>query len=248
MSYVTFNQETKDHWIKVMQEHQDADRLIKGTWILKGTDHEQGQPLRGCFFGCAMQTSDDPLGAAIKSMNLPAPLVYLLEKIYEGLPTEASMSFPVDALSAIPVDTDIEHVFHEIAILRLETLIKNNPTVGGHIQLVVDCHKNWRDYPDWSAALSAALSAAESALSAAAESAGLSAAESVLSAALSAESVLSAALSARSADLSAAESVLSAALSAESVLSAALSARSAALSDAWSVERDNLITALLSCS
>ena len=66
-----WNQETKDKWVKIMQAHQDADALMQGQWF-------NGD--KGCFFGCAMQTDEEPLEKATKEMGLPIWLVYLAER------------------------------------------------------------------------------------------------------------------------------------------------------------------------
>jgi len=94
----TFSKTQKAHWIKVMQEHQDADRIIQGLWWSDG---------KGCFFGCAMQTQQDVVRTASKEMNLPSWLVVVLERMFEHLPRDKALTFPVRALEAIPTDTDI---------------------------------------------------------------------------------------------------------------------------------------------
>tara|TARA_R110002012_G_scaffold318308_1_gene536357 strand:+ start:13699 stop:14310 length:612 start_codon:yes stop_codon:yes gene_type:complete len=133
----TFSKELKQHWVDVMQAHQDADRLIQGSWW----SHQ-----KGCFFGCAMQTDDEPLKKAIAEMQLPAWLVHLSEKIFEGLPKENALLFPVQLLKAIPTETDISEVEHIIAVKRLEPLVieSNGDEVNNAIQQVIDYHKNTR--------------------------------------------------------------------------------------------------------
>ena len=130
------NQEQKDKWISIMQEHQDADRLIQGRWLDENN--------RGCFFGCAMQTNSNPLEKAIEAMDLPSWLVYLAEKIFEGLPLDQAVLFPVQLLKAIPVYADLEPVRHKIAIKRLTPLIKdsNGDEVNNAIKQVIEYHNN----------------------------------------------------------------------------------------------------------
>jgi hypothetical protein len=127
-----------------MQAHQDADRLIQGEWIDDPAFYDEGELRDGCFFGCAMQTDEDPLEKAIVKMQLPDWLVYLAEKIFEGLPQEDALAFPVQLLKAIPTNADISEVKHVIAIKRLEPLIRepNGEEVNTAIQQVIDHHKN----------------------------------------------------------------------------------------------------------
>ena len=176
----TFNKELKQHWIGTMQAHQDADRLMQGGWY----DLEDGT---GCFFGCAMQTEDDALKKAIEYMQLPAWLVYLAEKTFEGLPKDDALLFPVQLLKVIPTDADITEVMHRIAVKRLEPLIQesNSDEVNNAIQIVINYHKNTERTEEERAAARPADSAAYSA-ACSARSAAYSAALSARSAAYSA--------------------------------------------------------------
>lgn len=70
----SWNQENKDFWVAEMKKHQDADRLISGSWFRLDNDTE----FKGCFFGCAMQTDESPLQKAIAAMGLPPGLPSLL--------------------------------------------------------------------------------------------------------------------------------------------------------------------------
>jgi hypothetical protein len=224
----TFNRKLKQHWIDVMQAHQDADRLIQGEWF----DNEDGT---GCFFGCAMQTGHDALEKAIDEMQLPAWLVYLAEKIFETLPKADALVFPVQLIKAVPTSADISEVKYAIAVKRLEPLIEdsNGDNVNSAIQQVIDYHKNSdRTEEDRQAAYSAADSATRSAaVFSAARLAAYSAAYSAAdlaprSAAACSANYSAAAYSANySAGYSAARSV-------------------AAHGEAWQRERDNLINAL----
>ncbi len=129
---LTWNKETKAHWVKIMQGHQDADRFIQGRW-------HNPENNKGCFFGCAMQTEEDPLGKAIKEMHLPGWVVYLGEKIHERLPQKESKLFPLILCQAIPEDTDIRQVEFKLIILRLRPLAEKNPSVADVINGVITC-------------------------------------------------------------------------------------------------------------
>ena len=177
---VSWSQKTKDHWLAIMQEHLKADRLIRGSWT---KDEDANGIFKGCFFGCAMQTGNNPLGKAVKAMNLPDWLIRLSEKIYEGLPESDHLDWPVKFLQAIPVETELYKVRHQLAILRLTSLADKNPSVSEAINQVITYHENivsdqFGDEAAWSAARSAARSAAWSAAESAAESAAWSAEES----------------------------------------------------------------------
>ena len=234
----TWNNQNKDYWVSTMQEHQDSDRLIAGEWFREDSETE----FKGCFFGCAMQTDESPLEKAIEAMGLPDWLIYLSEKIYEGLPQDERILFPVRLLESIPVGKNLEPIKHKLAITRLTKLATENNRVSECINIIIELHKikligKEVSFEDWSSAESAARSAAWSAESA--------------RSAWSAESAAWSARSARSAESAeSAESVRSAAWSAaESVRSAAWSAARSATSEArsaWSAESAELIKLLSS--
>ena len=92
----TWDKATADRWILAMEEHQRLDEYVQGDWF---------DGVRGCMYGCNMQTKDSPLEKAIKDMNLPSWLVYLTEKIFEGLPFAISLIIPpvrITARSIVP--------------------------------------------------------------------------------------------------------------------------------------------------
>jgi hypothetical protein len=205
--------------LKVMKNHTELDLLVQGKWL--GDEGQGDQLLKGCFFGCAMQTEDDPIEKFCKLYGMPLWIGYLSESIFEGISEREAVRWQVALLElmvALPADFNYEEARHNLAILRLTKLFNENKgDAKAAIKGVIDCHKNPND-ADFNSAGSAAWSATWSAGSAvwsAAESAG-SAAESV-------------AWSARSAAESAAGSAWSA-------------AGSAAWSAAWSLERDNLLS------
>ena len=214
----TFTAEQKQHWVDVMQAHQDADRITQGLWW-NGS--------KGCFFGCVMEEDNVNLAEAAKVMGLPLWLVRLAEKIHEGLPATDAINWPVKLLKAIPVETDISKIIHLLAIKRLTHLADKNPSVASEILTVAECHqlKLEGGDPDWSAAKSAAKSAAWSAAESAAKSAAWPA--------------RSAAWAAKAAARSAARSAESAKVAAWVAAEPAESAESA-----WSTEADNLIQEL----
>ena len=152
-----WNQETKDKWVKIMQAHQDADALMQGQWF-------NGE--KGCFFGCAMQTDEEPLEKATKEMGLPIWLVYLAERIFEGLPADEALKFPVQLLEAAPVNVDFVEVECKQSIARLDRLLDLPDLPGDVISAINIVKERWvkrldgvqNDNINWSSAESAAAS------------------------------------------------------------------------------------------
>ena len=97
----------KKELVKIAKEHRKFDRFIKGQWIngkVKGK-------YSGCFFGCMIQSEDNTLQKASEEMHLPLWLVHLSEHIFEKLPQEEAVEFPVQLLEAIPANKDLEYAY-----------------------------------------------------------------------------------------------------------------------------------------
>jgi len=124
------NQELKNQWIATMQAHQDADRLVQGTWWSPET-------FTGCFFGCAMQTQESAVEKAAIAMQLPSWLLHYAEILFEDLPVKEALAFPVEMLKAIPVDSTFTNLLKTLIISSLTSLVA--PEDEEVLQLVIDC-------------------------------------------------------------------------------------------------------------
>jgi hypothetical protein len=226
------NKELKEQLVTELKEHKRLDAFIQGDWLTE-EEMENGN-FKGCFYGCTMQTDDKPLKRFTEKYNIDLWYVYITEKIFEGLSSESSKNFPLNAIEILPIDFDFNKViskFHYALLMDIEMGVINfcngNKEVEEVVKQCADLFKVDFNLID----SSAAYSAADAASSAAAAARARSTAYSALSAARSA-----AASAALSVARSTAYSALSAARSAAA--SAALSAaRSAAASAALSVAR-----------
>jgi hypothetical protein len=251
----------KRDFVKEVKWHQDQDKIIKGTYQ-EGSNGD----FKACAVGCSIHSLNRMKGKSYDTskhkvyeteLGIPEWLARLEDTIFEGLPDELAVKWPLRFAKAIPVGVNLEPVKWKISIFILSESIERvlgldisddlKKQVVDAIRDVLVVHEQaiktgvWAESAAgsaWSAAWSAAESAAWSAESAArsAESAARSAARSARSAARSAGSAAesaawSAAGSAESAARSAAWSV---AWSARSAAESARSARSAAWSAAWS--------------
>jgi len=161
----TFTKEQKQHWIDVMTQHREADMLAQGSWW---NETEQ----QGCFYGCATHSDGDEtdvLKLAAEMMNLPEWLIRYSEKIFEGLPSDEALDFPVALLKVIPTDYNYGELFkvhHQTSILRLNNLLPtSSDEVNKAVQQVIEYHEKPTEEKGISAARSAR-SAARSAGSA----------------------------------------------------------------------------------
>jgi len=236
LSYLN-NTKLKRDFVKEIKWHQDQDKTIKGTYQ-EGTNGD----FKGCAVGCSIHSLNRLNGTKFETskhkvyetaLGIPEWLARLEDDIFEGLPTEEALKWPLRFSKAIPVGVDLEPVKWQFCaylmkenidrVLKLDISDELKEQVVSAIRGVLSLHEEAIKTGRWDgpAAWSAAESAAESAAWSAAESAR-SAARSARPAAWSAAE--SAAWSARPAAWSAAEA-------------ATESARSSARSSAWSAAR-----------
>jgi hypothetical protein len=242
----------KKDFVREIKWHKDQDMISQGTY-----GEGVGDNWRGCAVGCSIHSLNRMKGKKLSTSNhkvyetylgMPEWLARLEDGIFEGLPKDKAMEWPLRFAKAVPVGVDLKavkwkfcaYLLHENIdrVLNLDIPDELKTQVVNAIRGVLALHEEALKTGAESAAESAAWSAARSAAESAARSAW-SAARSAWSAAWSAESAARSAWSAaESAAWSAAESAArSAARSAESAAWAAESAAWAATSSAWSAAR-----------
>ena len=201
-----------------LQEHYDADAIVKGQYWEEG---------KGCAVGCTIHSGDhaqyEPL------FGIPQELARLKDTIFEGLPNAEAKEWPMQFMGVIRPGADLTKVRWKFLHWLLTDASVNpgvaHPTVSRAVKDVADImlQLSLGNTVEESAARSAALTAARSAALTAARSAALTAARSAArsaawSAAWSAESAAVPATPAAAA-WSAAWSAESAAVPAESAYS-----------------------------
>ena len=192
-------QEEKDGLLAQLKHHQELDAFVQGQWLQE--EKIEGNGFKGCFYGCTMQSANNPREEFSEKYDIDLWYCYLTEKIFEGLPDGEFQSFPYQSIKIVPLNYDFnkaKSAFHRGMLLKQLEWVKDEKCREA-IQLCADLFLVPFNEIEYSA---------ESARSAA---------WSAWSAAESAESARSAARSARSA----ARSAWSAAESAESAWSAA---------------------------
>ena len=158
-----------------MKAHREADLLIRGRYWEDG---------KGCMLGCLTHQNENTHERLEEMYHIPKSLGLLCDTMFEGLPKEEAMDFPVQVLEAIQAGADLTHVTNHFVVFVLRDVRPNADNDG---QAAIDtCIALYQrriagDEPtseEWSAAESAAESAARSAARSAAWSAAWSAAES----------------------------------------------------------------------
>ena len=227
------NKELKQELIKNLQHHQDLDAFIQGAWLDVDSGKVKDIGFKGCFYGCTMQTNQDPIEKFSEKYNIDLWYCYITEKIFEGLPKGEYEKFPLRSIEILPIGVDINKIkslFHYRVLEDQLQFCKSDEKVTKSILKCMELFKTPFDQIDELEAREAAESAAESA----AEAAAWSAAES---AAMSAAWSLSR-LTAESTAWSAASASESAARSVE------WSAESAAKQDYYIFLKDTLFTCI----
>jgi hypothetical protein len=230
------NEEQKQKLLTQLKYHQDLDAFVQGKWLDKKIE---GNGFKGCFYGCTMQTEEEPREKFSEKYQIDLWYCYLTEKIFECLPKGEFEKFPYESIEIIPAGFDFNKAKSRFFWLVLEDQKRFSDGNQNVLDSIIQCQKLFEvDFDKINS--SAARSAAESA-----ESAAWSAARSAESAARSARSAAwSAESTARSAE-SAESAAWSAAWSAESTAwSAARSAESAARSDYYVLLRDILFQSI----
>jgi hypothetical protein len=185
----------KSDFVKEVKWHQDQDKIIKGTY-------QQGSngDFKACAVGCSIHSLNRMKGKSYDTskhkvyeteLGIPEWLARLEDTIFEGLPNELAMKWPLRFAKAIPVGVNLESVKWKFSVFILSENIERVLTldiaddlkkqVVDSIRGVLSLHKTaiktgvW-DVESAAESVESAESAAESAAEPAAESAAWSAA------------------------------------------------------------------------
>jgi len=90
----------KTKYVNRVKAHAKADEIIKGTYWQNG---------KGCAVGCTIEGSEHERYET--ELGIPRLLARLEDGIFEGLPNERAMKFPLQFLEAVNVGVDLSSVF-----------------------------------------------------------------------------------------------------------------------------------------
>ena len=175
-------QEEKNELLHQLKYHQDLDAFVQGQWLLN--EKLENNDFKGCFYGCTMQTNDNPILKFSEKYDIDLWYCYLTEKIFEGLPDGQYRQFPYRSIEILPLNFDFNIVksqFHKAILLKQLDWVKDEK-----IREVLIKTAKLFEVPFNEISKSAAESVAQSAAQSAARSAAWSAAWSAQSAAQSA--------------------------------------------------------------
>lgn len=99
----------KEKYLARLHAHAAADRITKGQYWENG---------KGCAVGCTIEGNDHKRYET--ELGIPEGIAHLEDIIFEGLPNELAMTFPIRFLESIPVGVDLSHVVPSMMIFILK--------------------------------------------------------------------------------------------------------------------------------
>ena len=199
------NPELKTQMVALAHEHQRLDRVVRGAYGRLG---KQGEWTGGCAVGCTLESARQLTGDAAvdhsdhaayeRYLGIPTVLARLEDGIFEGLPLDEALTWPVRFLEAVPVGADLSMVWPRFAVWLMDDLVTStiNPDVVAAAARVQALYRRWVDgdkpgRDEWFSAAEAAYAAyaaATAAYAAGAEAAEAASADSAYAAGDAADS------------------------------------------------------------
>jgi hypothetical protein len=111
--------------IAELQEHADHDRLVKGQYWQNG---------KGCAVGCTIRSGNHVEYES--RFGIPVMLAQLEDSIFEGLPNEEAIKWPIQFMSMIPVSADLSLVGWKFLDRMLQRLFAR---IDASSRVHIDC-------------------------------------------------------------------------------------------------------------
>lgn len=105
--------EIKDKYLARVRAHRKADQLVQGVYW------EQG---KGCGVGCTIHS--DLHAKYERLLGIPEELALMEDVIFERLPLEEAVNWPVQFLAAIRVGADLTEVPAQLGYWLLQCLLR----------------------------------------------------------------------------------------------------------------------------
>lgn len=98
----------KEKYLNRVRLHAATDEIVKGQYWVNG---------KGCAVGCTIHSGNH--SAYEDELGIPEIIAKLEDRIFEELPNESAMRWPLRFLEAIPVGADLSKVWPQFAIFLL---------------------------------------------------------------------------------------------------------------------------------
>lgn len=86
----------KDKYVKRVEAHAKADEIIRGKYWEDG---------KGCAVGCTIEGKEHRRYET--ELGIPEAIAHVEDYLFERMPNEDAMTFPLRFLEAIPVGADL---------------------------------------------------------------------------------------------------------------------------------------------
>src|SRR5579859_6837818 len=86
----------KAQYLERVRWHRANDELVQGVYWEK----RDGRYV-GCAVGCLAETNDHPHEALAQQIGVPAPLLYVVDRLFEGMSAERAQAWPEAFIAAI---------------------------------------------------------------------------------------------------------------------------------------------------
>ena len=126
------NPQIKTDIIAQLEAHRRADQIVKGQYWQNG---------KGCAVGCTIHSGQH--SEYEPRFGIPSLLAGLEDCIFEGLPNDRAMDWPVRFMSAVPVGADLEMVWPRFALWMLDGLEVKEKDVIDAIAGVRSLYVEW---------------------------------------------------------------------------------------------------------
>ncbi len=103
------DEKIKEKYLNRVEAHAKADEIVKGTYWEEG---------KGCAVGCTIEGNDHEKYEI--ELGIPKELAYIEDIIFEELPNELAMEWPLRFLKAVPVGADLSKIVPQFVIWQFE--------------------------------------------------------------------------------------------------------------------------------
>ena len=124
----------KTKFVARARGHQKADEIVKGQYWGDG---------KGCAVGCLVHSSSHLQLSS--ELGIPLGMARLIDRLFEGMPTENAKKFPLRFVQAIPVGKDLNAVMDRYYFTLLSDEKMGSIAFASHkvkpsIQTVIDLY------------------------------------------------------------------------------------------------------------
>jgi hypothetical protein len=111
------NVSEKKATLKQLRHHRMLDQIVQGMYWEGNGDG------RGCAVGCLTHDPNGGHDQFPERWGVPVQLAYLMDQIFEALPKDEAVEWPVRIMSAIPVGRDLSRVYDRFCVWMLRDLV-----------------------------------------------------------------------------------------------------------------------------